>query len=400
MLETLREYAREELDRAGETAEYSLRHAQHYLGRLREIDPILRGPRTSEFIAWFLQEEDNLRAALEWLLERDVPAAAEAAVLLCPYWTFVGRLREGADRMARVAEQGALPRVLRAKVLFRLADLTGRLGEAADAEAPARDAAVIAEEEGDVRTASQALVELAWSASHRGHHALAVEHAERALALASTAEDEWAVARATAATGTFLLNVGRLDDAETMMSSAREAFRRLGDSANEAIELSNLGNVSFSRGDYVQALERFSTAVGIMRDLGHLGSFGNVGLAVGYALLALGRVPEARDAFAEALDDANTVGATREIVLAVGATAFVAAAPSDGARLRGAANALARRHDIMIGPFDAAFDAARESELVSVLGPRRFDEDAAAGALLTLDDAVALARSVTGRNLD
>ncbi|MGZ4408646.1 MAG: hypothetical protein ACXVY6_07630 [Gaiellaceae bacterium] len=52
LLETLREYARELLDDAGETTEYGLRHARHYLARLEEIEPVLRGPRTAEFIAW------------------------------------------------------------------------------------------------------------------------------------------------------------------------------------------------------------------------------------------------------------------------------------------------------------------------------------------------------------
>jgi predicted ATPase len=68
MLETIREYARERLDEAGETDAIARRHADHYLALLEERPmSLILGSRRRELLAWFGEEEDNLRATLDYL---------------------------------------------------------------------------------------------------------------------------------------------------------------------------------------------------------------------------------------------------------------------------------------------------------------------------------------------
>jgi predicted ATPase len=76
LLETLREYARERLDEAGETSEYALRHARWYLDRLQANYSYRHGPRRAEVLAWYEAEQDNLRAMLDRL---DASAPIDAA---------------------------------------------------------------------------------------------------------------------------------------------------------------------------------------------------------------------------------------------------------------------------------------------------------------------------------
>src|SRR5258706_6051547 len=99
MLETVREYAWEQLERLGEQAAGRQAHAHYFLALAERADPQLRGPDQR---AWFLRLErrqGKLRAALAWLLEQDPPAEREGALRLARalawFWCFRGYHAQG-----------------------------------------------------------------------------------------------------------------------------------------------------------------------------------------------------------------------------------------------------------------------------------------------------------------
>ncbi len=109
VLETLREYAREQLERAGEYEAAELTHAHYFVALAERADAFLRG---SDQRAWFLRlerEHDNLRAALRWLLDQDETAEREAGLRLAAalgyFWWMRGYHTEGARWL-----EGALAR--------------------------------------------------------------------------------------------------------------------------------------------------------------------------------------------------------------------------------------------------------------------------------------------------
>jgi predicted ATPase/DNA-binding NarL/FixJ family response regulator len=69
MLHTIREFAREQLDRQGETRTARLAHAFFFSEQLAEAHESTKGPHEVEWMAWFSRETDNLRAALYTLIE-------------------------------------------------------------------------------------------------------------------------------------------------------------------------------------------------------------------------------------------------------------------------------------------------------------------------------------------
>jgi hypothetical protein len=99
MLETIRDYAREQLDDVGETDALARLHADHYLALLEERQPLILGAGRREQLEWFGEEEDNLRATLDYLEGAAPQEAARAAHLLMWFWGPRGRLVEAQPPM-------------------------------------------------------------------------------------------------------------------------------------------------------------------------------------------------------------------------------------------------------------------------------------------------------------
>ena len=70
MLETIREYALEQLRSSGEEASIRARHAAYYLGLAEAAAPQLRGAGQVRWLDWLEADHDNLRAAGEWSARR------------------------------------------------------------------------------------------------------------------------------------------------------------------------------------------------------------------------------------------------------------------------------------------------------------------------------------------
>jgi predicted ATPase len=69
VLNTMRAFGLEQLEAAGESAEYRDRHARHMLALLEEAKIGLRGPLQAEWLGRLNRDLDNIRAAIAWFLE-------------------------------------------------------------------------------------------------------------------------------------------------------------------------------------------------------------------------------------------------------------------------------------------------------------------------------------------
>jgi tetratricopeptide (TPR) repeat protein len=107
MLETLRQYAAERLDAAGEKTAVAARHARHFHDQARAAELDLRGHGQRDALTRLRQEQPNLRAALTWLSGPDgnVDQALEMAGSLALFW-HLGRHLEGRDVLQRLLALG------------------------------------------------------------------------------------------------------------------------------------------------------------------------------------------------------------------------------------------------------------------------------------------------------
>jgi len=82
LLETIRQYAQEQLEATGDAAPVRRRHADYYVSRAEAVGPSLRSSQELNSAQEAARETDNFRTALEWALEE--PSLDHAMRLLAP----------------------------------------------------------------------------------------------------------------------------------------------------------------------------------------------------------------------------------------------------------------------------------------------------------------------------
>jgi predicted ATPase/class 3 adenylate cyclase len=101
MLETIRQFADEQLVANGAATEARAAHARHFAGREADVVALWDSPRQREAYAWFIVELPNLRTAFRWAAEQgDLDVAAAIAT----HATFLGLWVENYEPIAWAEE--------------------------------------------------------------------------------------------------------------------------------------------------------------------------------------------------------------------------------------------------------------------------------------------------------
>lgn len=131
LLETVRVYAADRLDKAGEAEQLETSHAEHFLALAVEIGPQLDGRNDLDAFGRLAPELDNIRAALDKLAALDrVDSCAAVLTAADVMWEIVAP-SEGLRRLSRLLDSGPLldPEV-RARALYSRAYIAAYLGDA------------------------------------------------------------------------------------------------------------------------------------------------------------------------------------------------------------------------------------------------------------------------------
>ena len=133
MLETIRQFAEEQLVARGAAIEVRTAHARHFAGREADILALWDSPRQREAYTWFTAELANLRAAFRWAADQgDLDVAAAIAT----YAGFLGYRVENyepiawAEELIEPAKAIDHPRLVFLCATASLCWLVGRIDEA------------------------------------------------------------------------------------------------------------------------------------------------------------------------------------------------------------------------------------------------------------------------------
>lgn len=120
MLETIREYAKEQLEASGEAEEIYERHLAEFVRMARHAEIMLRGQEQLQWLSLLDCELDNIRTALDWAVKHAPLAGLKLAGSLEWYWNLRGHWSESAMRFGEVLaaanSQASSPEYARALV--------------------------------------------------------------------------------------------------------------------------------------------------------------------------------------------------------------------------------------------------------------------------------------------
>ena len=179
MHETIREFAREQIEVAGDSAEVRRRLALQVLARLNRRSP----GRTAEWLDSAELEHDNIRAALAWCVGEDSALAEELAHASFDFWNVRGHIAEGRAAVDSALAAGSDTSPSTLQCLIDSAAFAYLQGEASAALARLTSALAAGEAGGDEQVTGRALFMSALVEAATGEPVSAEAHLEQALPL-------------------------------------------------------------------------------------------------------------------------------------------------------------------------------------------------------------------------
>jgi len=333
MLETVREYALERLDRGDEAVAVRLRFARHYLALAETAEPELVGPEQLVWLTRLEVEHDNLRAALA--LAREGAGATPPTIArewgalglrlvaaLWWFWLVHGYLGEGRRWLEIMLATGA--------------------GDGRDTDDGAGGGATRGGPSGTA-TRAKALKGAAILAREQGDDGRAATWFDESLALSRALGDHKGVAGTLNSMGLMAQRQQAYARATALFEESLSVQRAVGNTAGIAGALHNLGLIAQARGEYARATALYEESLSLKRAAGHHGgiarSLGNLGVMA----LMQGDLAGAAMLFRESLALKREAGDREGMattLVEMGTIAHAWEQPERAARLLGAAEGL------------------------------------------------------------
>jgi predicted ATPase/DNA-binding CsgD family transcriptional regulator len=445
LLETIREFGLECLVGTGELEAARAAHAAYYLALAEEAAPRLRGPEQASWVAQLEREQENLRAALRFLLERaDVQAdmqegesqvewAMRLCVALYPFWYDHGYGREGLSFLMQVlAFRADVGTPLRARALDAAAHLAFGYALNMPLEQLAEESLALYQELGDPIGIARSLHRLGIIARVRSQFVLAHARLEEAATRFQELGDRWRQGQCSTERARIAMEQGQFEQAHALLEQSLLLYQELGDQQRlgwvrfllayllfvsqqdqplaqqlaeqslahfreqdnilySAAPLSLLGLIHMERGKLEAARALLENSLAIDKQFGTEAE--DIHIALGRLLALQGDVAAARHHYQESLTLLFEQNVCKENIAAslegLAALEVGQGAPSLAVRLWGAAQALRDAIGAPIYPvYRASYEQAR-AQARATLGEQAFRAAWAEGRSMTPEQVLA-----------
>jgi predicted ATPase len=361
MLETVRQYADEQLALTGEGDEARKRHLDFYLALAAEIEPKLYGSEQQIWLSRLDAEQENIFAAMQTCGRIDGGGrAALTLVRRVERWIIVRGLLEMGHRVTTTAllrDDVQARDLVRCRALWIASECAYYLGRYAIARAGVEESLAIAREIGDMVSLAEALRLLGYVLRADGDPEQARQHFREALRFARASGDKRGLPRALNGLAELHRGEREFDAAIPYYEEALALDRELGDRRGIAVQLGDLAklHVTLGHADRARAMLRESLAISD----------------------EIGSSQVRQNALEGCAGLANLLGQWEA-----------------AARLLGAVEVQANRSGFFREPADAQFVAALVAETRDALGASALEAAQAAGRALDSEGAVAEARAL------
>lgn len=260
MLETVREYAWEQLDRLGELEAARQAHSYYCLALAERADPHLR---RRDQRTWFLRlerEQGNLRAALRWLLEQETPEEREAALRLSGalawFWWVRGYHAEGWNWLEQALRRAPMvDAVVRVRALLGAGRILMQRGDFERSRDLLEEALALAQQREDPAATAEVLTHLGAHAVYAGNWAEGARLLREALARCEDLGDSYWSGTALYLLGAAVFALGHNAQAAALEADAVDRLEAVGDARVAGTAHFGLGMIACARGDLPRAVQ-------------------------------------------------------------------------------------------------------------------------------------------------
>lgn len=307
MLETLREFAVEQLVDSGEAETLGRRHADWCLSMALEVDTDLSDAALFRSQARIEVEQPNIRSALGWLRDRELTHdGLRLATAMGGYWGLYSAHAEGGGWMEAFLAQPAAtepPAGDRIRALWWLGQWAGYDGDLATAQARLGESLAVAHQVGDKRGISMGLGAVAIALVHNGDVAESIPVFREAVALAREVGNRRDIAHLL---GYLAFAVGHQGDparAESLATESLELARSFGATSGFESTMTLLfqGWIAIIGDDTNLAADRFEAALALSRKSGSKAIQSPTLAGLGEIAFSRGRLDEASEHYREGL---------------------------------------------------------------------------------------------------
>lgn len=286
LLETVREYGLERLAAAGEETppsgggglggELATRdaHAAYFLALAERVEPELVGPAQREWLDRLEADHPNLRAALDWLMERGEIAAALRLAAACSWlWWYRGHFAEGRAHLEALLAQPDAASHARpwAAAMKGLGMLTHGQGETERAARLYEAAVNTWRRLDDPDRLAEALMMQGITLIYAGSEQASVVLAESVAISRTLTNPQW-LSIGLGGLGLALQRRGDLAGAAVTLDEALMRSREVKNPMGIAIAYLGFGTLAREQGDDARALSLLQQAMALFRDLGEIWS--------------------------------------------------------------------------------------------------------------------------------
>ncbi len=379
MLETLREFAAEQLDEAERTA-LRHRHGAYFIALAERAEPYLQTAGQNERLDQLDRDNDNLRATLDALEVTPGTDAAQAGLTLAStlsrFWLARGHVEEGRRRVGVAFARYA------AVFLEDRAD--GEEGE----EKPGGDTALVAR--GQNAAGILAMTQRDFAEARKWYH--------KSLLLSRTLGDTHGVAATLNNLAVVESEEGNFDQARRHYEESLALWKTLGERRNVAAVLTNCGGIAAYQQDLATARRLFEEGLTVARELGDIRSQARILRNLGKVLYEQGEHEAAAHMFQDSIRQQDAQKDALSLAFAVLNLGFVTAAqglPERANRLIGAALATFARLNTPLPTFERD-ELARHTAALSCGGNQSLVAARAEGEAMTEAATVAYALAPEG----
>jgi predicted ATPase/class 3 adenylate cyclase len=404
MLETIREYAREQLEAVDEADEVALEHARRYAEVAREIRVGIEGTAQLASVERGIAEEGNLQAALDTLLagaRRGDAELCEAGLRLAGdlwmYWHIRGKNVTARDYSEAflAADAKRTPSAGRAATLLNVALGSWMMGEVERAAEKWNEVYRIAEE-------ADAGRELCMGAVGQGSLGLLGADLDTALGWTALGIERSRELGFSWSHGVGLVFQGMLHalggDGETARAEFMEALEmqeRTGDREGAGMSLGGLASLAAQRGNAEEALDLYGRSLAEFEAIGDRGEEARTLSEMAWTYLASGDTTRACRRFLDAVQAHTDIASVRGVgvsLTGLAATEAVGGRPDRAAQIAAAAELLAQEEGIVVVYSDETPGLELVEQARAALSADELARATELGRRLTIEEALELAR--------